>query len=140
MKKNKKSIVVISQPNYDRKPKYIYTITCLADLPPYCLKGISKRKYSKMMKDYHKYGGSRCFGWVSSFKQANEIVENNDCDLHEYSYKYAVIEKTADGPHAGFGQGRKEWWYKWEGSHETGAFEPIEKPEHLKCVVGWGIG
>ena len=141
-KKIGKAVVVVSTPDYSRKPKFIYTITCLYDLPPYCLDGKYKTKtaYKKAMKEYRSHGGSRTFGWYPSLRKAREAIETNDGDMHEYSYKYAVIEKTADGVHAGWRQGAKEYWYEWMGKDEDGQFEPREKPEELKMVVGWGIG
>ena len=61
--------------------------------------------------------------------------------MYECSYKYAVIEKTADGVHGGWGHRRKEYWYEWESDDNTyGNYVPIEKPEELKHVIGWGIG
>jgi len=92
------------------------------------------------MKEYGSHGGSRTFGWYPSLKKAREAVVTNDGDIHEYSFKYAVIEKVANGVHGGWLYNYKENWYEWEGAHENGKYIPIEKPEPLKNVIAWGIG
>lgn len=136
-KKKGESIVVISSRPPCTNPKYIYTVTCLYDIPPYCKGKMTKKAYREAKKEYDSHGGTRCFGWFSSLKKAKTAVENNCFDIHEYSYMYAVIEKSEDGFRIGI---PKEWWYKWEGSHEEGHYSPIEKPEELKMVIHWGIG
>jgi len=118
---------------------YIYTVTCLYDIPPFYRADLKKNQCDKAVKEYASHGGSRCFGWLSTLRQAKAAVEKNSCDLHEYSYKYAVIEKVADGIHGGFIV-PKEWWYEWNGTHEKGGFVSIKKPKELEHTIGWGIG
>ena len=139
MKEKKNSIVVISSKSSkktNKKPKYIYTVTCLYDIPYYCIEDPAKKK---AIRKRIISNNSRCFGWYPSFEEAQETVENNYSDIHEYSYKYAVIEKMADGMRLGF-ERPEEWWYEWEGSHEDGKYVKINKPKELKGVIGWGIG
>lgn len=136
MENKKESIVVISHKDPNKKSKYIYTITCLYDIPYYCIEDpVKKKKIEKKVISCN----SRCFGWHPSLKKAKETVENNYSDIHEYSYKYAVIEKVADGMRMGL-ERPGEWWYEWEGSHEDGKYVAINKPRELKGVIGWGTG
>jgi len=144
-KKNGKFIAVISSQDKAAKDKaakdrnYIYTITCLYDIPPYCHEYKSKAAYTRAYKKYKSHGGNRTFGWFTSLKKAKEAVENNYADIHEYSYLYVIIEKTKEGVYGGF-ELPKEYWYKWDGSHDGGKYVPIEKPDELKRVVCWGFG
>lgn len=117
------------------KTKYIYTITCLYDIPPCCQDKMSKDQYEKATKEYQSHGGDRCFGWFSSLKESKECVEKNYGDIHEGSYRYVVIEKMSDGIHGGFSI-PKEWWYEWK----EGKFVPIDKPEKLQHTISFGLG
>ena len=140
--KKGKSVIVVSSQSEEgkkRKPKYIYTVTCIYDIPYYCRRAKNKTELEKKKEEYWSHGGSRCFGWVSSLKEAKNVVENNRSDIHEYSYKYAVIEKIADGLRGGY-KLPKEWWYEWKGDHENGQYISVDKPEELKSVIHWGIG
>ena len=138
LKKGTTIAVISHSPKRSAKDsKYIYTVTCLYDLPPYCLKFDSKYEYKKKMKEYESRGGCRCFGWFSSLKQAKEAVEKNHGDIHEYSYLYVVIEKNSDGFRFEI---PTEWWYKWNGTHERGGYIPIDKPKEIQQTIGWGMG
>lgn len=116
--------------------KYIYTITGLAGIATFYL---AKKDWPKTKKEQNILNSWRCFGWISNLKTAKLIVENNDCDIHEYFYKYIVIEKIADGMHGGF-KIPKEWWYEWVSSNEEGHYISIEKPEELKHTINFGLG
>lgn len=139
----KTQAVVISSIDPVKSPKFIYTVTCLYDIPPYCDESLSKKERKKKMEEYKAHGGRRAFGWFSSLKKAKEAVENNYCDIHECSYKYAIIEKTVEGFHCGLNY-YKEYWYQWEGDDwrgsDAGKFVPINKPSELEKIISWGLG
>jgi len=124
--------------------KYIYTVTCLYDIPPYCDDTLSKEDRKEKLKEYQSHGGSRIFGWFSSLNKAVEAVENNVGDIHECSYKYAIIEKSLEGLRYAWISDYDEYWYEWVGDDwresDSGKYVPIEKPEKLKKIIGWGIG
>ena len=71
----------------------IYTITCLYDLPPFCYGFLTNEERQIKNKEFSSHGGIRIFGWFDELGKAISSVENNECDLHECSYKYAIIEK-----------------------------------------------
>ena len=43
------------------------------------------------------YSSTRAVGWLPTFEEADKRVRNNDCDIYEYCYTYAVIEETPSG-------------------------------------------
>jgi len=103
---------VKSKPDYNEERISIYTITVFESLD-------------------EKYGiiNSRCMGYYSNPWDADEDVRNNNLDIHEYLYKYAVIEKVREGLYPCC---IKRWFYKWDDVDKL--YEPIEEPE---CVKGF---
>lgn len=85
--------------------------------------------------EYKGYRGRRCFGYFPTFKEAEDAVLNNRCDIFEYIHEYAVIEKVEDGIHQ---IDLNPTWYKW--NVEKGDYEKTEEPDFAKGYVGWGIG
>jgi hypothetical protein len=79
----------------------------------------------------------RCVGVFSTIEKAKEVVEANECDIHENYYDYVVIEaKEVDSLYGGFFfQKRHERWYHWEDKYVS-----VQKPKEYKNIVGWGIG
>jgi len=120
-----------------KKRQYIYTITCLYDIPPYCDNSISPSERKKKTKEYWSHGGNRTVGWCKKPEDAKNIVENNQCDIHECSYKYVVIEKVSDGVY-GSRMGNCEQWYEWNETENK--YVPIDKPVKLKSIIGFSIG
>lgn len=77
----------------------------------------------------------RCIGWFSSIEDAREAVRKNLGDMWEGSYEYAVIETVGEG------------LYQTDVDFElfrfdvpTMGYKPLEVPEHMKCICGYGIG
>lgn len=115
---------------------YIYTVTCIYDIPPYCNSALTKDGRKMAQKEYNSHGGSRTFGWWDTFEKAKNVVEENGYDIHECSYKYSVIEKIASGMFGGFMDGYEEHWYEWL----EGKYVAIDKPPLLIGIVGWSLG
>lgn len=77
--------------------------------------------------------GTRVVGYFHKLETAKEAVESNACDIYEEGYyPFCVIESTFEGFY-GFGD---EYWYQWI----DGGYKPIDKPESLRHVCGFGIG
>lgn len=86
-----------------------------------------------------RYGGTRTVVVCSTFRRAKEIVETNEGDIYEYSYRLAVIEATvADWLYGGFTN--EQYWYVWEGTSEDGSYVPIERPKAYENISNFGIG
>ena len=95
----------------------------------YTITTIQERKLPKPMD-------TRCVGYCTTFQEAEDEVLNNSMDIHEDSYKYAVIEEVAPGIYNFL---RKEVWYEWDDS--VNSYKKLEqKPEQFKHIVCWGIG
>jgi len=75
----------------------------------------------------------RTFGWYPYEEWAKRAVKNNECDIHECSYLYAVIEEFEYGV---FPLRKREWWYKWNGKK----YISIDKPKKEKRIVNYGMG
>ena len=81
--------------------------------------------------------GNRAIGYFETFKEAEEVVINNELDICEEGYyHYAVIEEVHPGIYT---VPRTEIWYKW--NREKGQYENIiEKPDRFKQICGWSLG
>lgn len=80
--------------------------------------------------------GSRCVGFTVFRKSAEDIIENSINDIHEQTYKYAVIEEIErEGLYPDV---RLEEWFCW--SDKENKYIPIEKPEQFKHLCNFAIG
>jgi len=81
-------------------------------------------------------GGSRAVGYAFKFEDAESWLKDNVMDINEMGYyPFAVIEPVEEGiymhPHV-------EHWYQYD--KEKNQYEPCEKPERYKQVIGWSLG
>ena len=81
------------------------------------------------------FGASRCWGFYTNFKTADEMVRNNVTDLYETVYDYMVIEEYSEGIS---GYEFERWFYKWD--NQTEKYVPIEEPEGLQHYASFAIG
>lgn len=104
---------------------YIYTITTFEELD-------------------NEYGGiagaSRCVGYYDNFKDADDAVKSNCCDIFETIYNYAVIEKVEPGlyPYC-----RERWFYQVHIENDdwlSAEYKPIDEPYCVKHFVNFAIG
>ena len=66
---------------------------------------------------------------------AEHTLNENRCDMHEYLYEYAVVEKL--GPYI-YPDVEEEYWFKWD--EEKGGFFRTEKPEATYGVCNHALG
>lgn len=64
---------------------------------------------------------SRCFGYYVKEEDARIALKNNNCDMHETMYDYAVIEKVEEGIHP---ISDIVGWFQY--NSEANSYEPIE--------------
>lgn len=83
----------------------------------------------------HSTKHSRCVGYFSDLNRAKEVLTENQCDLFETIYNYAVIEKVAEGLYQ---YDLNPLWFKW--SREEECYKEIDKPKEARNIVGFGIG
>lgn len=55
------------------------------------------QKYEQTKLGVPDIGSSRTFGYYHDRGVAIEMVKKNNCDIQERCYRYAVIEKIAEG-------------------------------------------
>lgn len=79
---------------------------------------------------------SRCIGFYFDLDVAIKEVENNSCDMFEFSYTYCVIEEVKQGLYY---FPRKEVWFKWD-NNKNGYVRLEEKPDIFKSIGGFSIG
>ena len=77
----------------------------------------------------------RCVGYVDTYENAEEIVKNNEYDICETIYNYAVIEAIPSGIYQ---YDTNEKWFHYNEIKDT--YEKCDKPEFAKHMVGFGIG
>ena len=81
-------------------------------------------------------GGSlRCFGYKETLEKAEQALNENCCDMHEYIYQYAVIEKLGPYIHP---EVEEEYWFKYD--KEKDGFFRIEKPEATHHTCNYALG
>ena len=82
----------------------------------------------------HQY--HRAVGYFYTFKDADEALRENVMDINECNYyPYAVIEPVIEGIYC---HPRKEHWYKF--NRQKDQYEPCEKPDRFKQIIGWSLG
>ena len=60
-----------------------------------------------------KDGDTRCVGYYKTFKEAERVVTNNECDIYETCYDYAIIEHIKEGLYQ---YDYHPTWYKYQSS------------------------
>ena len=94
--------------------------------------------FSKCEKDergFFRGGAQRTFGYMPSFEDAENALNSNACDMFEYLYEYAVVEKIGPYIHPDV---EEEKWFKWD--NEKKGFFQIEKPEATNGICNFAIG
>jgi len=95
-------------------------------------------KTSHKGKQYLTIEDSRTPYFYKKFKDAIDCLIEDGKILSEYGYyKWAVIEKTREGPYP-FPQ--EELWFKWKGGVNNGQYTATKKPKVFKKIVCFGIG
>lgn len=79
---------------------------------------------------------TRCVGYFKTFKQAENAVINNKCDIWETCYNYAVIENIPEGLYQ---YDFHPTWYKY---HEIiGKYIKCKQPAFVEMThIGYAIG
>lgn len=99
----------------------MYFITCFEQLPK--------------SNDHFDIGSSRCFGYKKTLKEAIKALHNNTCDMHEYLYSYAVIEKLGPYIHPDV---EMHQFFKFDPDRR--GFYEIDDPEELKHLTNFALG
>jgi hypothetical protein len=86
-----------------------------------------------------RFGDTTTPAVCTTFRRAQEIVEENEGDIYETSYKLVVIEAFIANVLYGSSV-NEQYWYVWEGSVETGKYVAIERPAAYSMISGWGVG
>lgn len=83
---------------------------------------------------------SRCVGYFDNLEEAIERTEENELDIQERSFRYAVIENIKENCFYPICFDKKNSvWLEW--NKETERFVRIEKcPEQFSYMCNFGIG
>lgn len=98
--------------------------------PIYAITTFTKLEEDKL--GWPEVGSTNTVGFYYGEKVANHAVKENNCDMWEYCYDYALIEKIYPGV---YGCSLKRWLYKFD--VETKEYKQIEEPEFFKHVMGY---
>jgi hypothetical protein len=77
----------------------------------------------------------RTMGFYKELNHAKYTVENNICDIFEYTYNYMLVEEIEWGV---FPYTPRRWMYKWNVENEK--YEPCEEFKSIKHYFGFSIG
>lgn len=83
--------------------------------------------FSKCDKDelgWFDGGDIRTFGYYEDFETCRLALGENWCDMHEYLYRFAVVEKIEQGIHP---KAEETAWFEWD-VKRNGFFE-TNKPD-----------
>ena len=81
------------------------------------------------------FGSTRLVGFFTDFQWATEVVMENMCDLWEFCYKYAIIEKVKEGLYMA---PTERWFFKYD--EPSGKYRIIDEPAFLRFYVGLTMG
>ncbi len=91
-----------------------------------------------MIYTVHTLRGPDCFdGRTPGYFNTYECVIGNYGDIHETTYRYAVIEEFDEGL---YNIPKLEKWFRWTGNNDSGKYVECKKPDSLKRTVCFGIG
>lgn len=79
---------------------------------------------------------SRCWGYASTFEEAEQRVLENYTDIHECTDQWVVIEEYVMDVLA-LSTGKFQW-YHWNKDKQS--YERCREPDWAKQVCNWGIG
>lgn len=102
----------------------------------YAIKTMTRCQEDAKYPGYLDFGHERNVGYYTSLDDAINSVSNNNCDIWETIYKYAMIEEVKEGLYGSACM--RTWWFKW--NEELKKYEPMEKPEFAKNSFGFIIG
>ena len=78
---------------------------------------------------------SRTFGYFADYNECQTALRENWCDMHEFYYTYAVVEKISEGIHS---HAKQIAWFCWD--EERKGFYEREKPEWAEGWYNFALG
>jgi len=90
----------------------------------------------KLDEDLQRIPRARCFGYKETFKEADQLVRENCCDVNETIYDYAVTEFIESELHQPCIA--KRWFYKF--NYDKEIYEQINEPVEVKGLCNFSIG
>lgn len=80
-------------------------------------------------------GVSRVVGYYNNFYDADMVLKNNNCNIHESIYHYAIVEKIKEGIYPIV---KNRWFYKYDKNNN--GFFPVEEPVEFKNHTNIALG
>ena len=77
---------------------------------------------------------SRTVGFFETLEEAKRVVEENVCDIFEFYYGHATIEKISDGIYPCIGSD-DVIFYEWDSKQD--GYREIERPEGMENLFGF---
>lgn len=101
----------------------MYFVTCM------------EKNGKEIVKGKPDYGDTRTFGYTETYAEAEDALNVNSCDMHEYLYLYAVIENIPEGKIIrDKDEEENRTWFAYD--QERDGFFNIEKPNQNE-TKGW---
>lgn len=92
-------------------------------------------KIAKHKLGWLDMGSIRTFGFLETFEEAEQALNENACDMRECLYDYAVVEEMQPGIHP---TAFNRWFYKFD--EERKGFYRIEEPEEFQHYCNIALG
>lgn len=84
-----------------------------------------------------KFSDSRCWGYYANKQDCIDDLHNNNTDMSEYYYNYAVIEDIGEGISM---YPTERQFFKFIRQKDCSGFFEIEEPEWAKHLCNFAIG
>lgn len=78
---------------------------------------------------------SRTFGYFADYNECQTALHENWCDMHEFYYSCAVVEKISEGIHS---HAEEIAWFCW--NEEKEGFYETDKPGWANGWYGFALG
>lgn len=92
-------------------------------------------KLEKTSNGFIDIGKTRIVGWYSDGDEAIKHVENNDWNIRDGIYDYALVEECDEGFYP---YNSKRWFFKFDEDEEV--YWVIQEPDFVKNTVNFTIG
>lgn len=102
----------------------------------YAIKTMTRCQEDTKYPGYLDFGHERNVGYYTDLGDAIDCVSNNDGDIWETIYTFAMIEEIHEGLYGS--AGNRTWWFKWNNMNQQ--YEPMDMPDLAANKFGFIMG
>lgn len=102
----------------------------------YAIKTMTRCQEDAKYPGYLDFGHERNVGYYTDLGDAINCVSNNDGDIWETIYTFAMIEEIQEGLYGSAGS--HTWWFKWNNMNQQ--YESMDMPDLAANKFGFIMG